>query len=176
MVFNGISSGVGVETAESKAPERLAEENFPFIVLRPGDEETSSQMKAVGFSEVINGELGESRHQFADKLGNIAIVRCVNEPAEITDGTEAMLAQSKPAPEPIYEVESFHKNYFEKDENIESREALIAWGLKQNSDYRDQHGYEEYVTHEGNKVKITWRGDSGEGRVVEFYDISKSVF
>ena len=176
MVFNGISTGVSAEIAESEAPERLAEENFPLIVLRPGDEETASQMKAAGFSEIVDGALGASRHQFADKLGNIAIVRCTNEPAEITDGTEAMLSQQKPMPELIYVVESFHKNHFEKEEAVESREALIAWGLTQNPDYRDQQGYEEYVTHERNKVKISWRGDSGEGRVVEFYDISKSVF
>jgi len=176
MVFNGISSGIGAEIAESEAPERLAEGDFPVIFLQPGDEKNAAQMKSSGFSEIVDGALGASRHQFADEFGNIAIVRCTNEPAEITDGTEAMLSQQKPMPELIYVVESFHKNHFEKEEAVESRESLISWGLTQNPDYRDQQGYEEYTTHERNRVKISWRGDSGEGRVVEFYDISKSVF
>ncbi|MEI7792376.1 MAG: hypothetical protein WCI57_02745 [Candidatus Berkelbacteria bacterium] len=176
MVFNGNSSDVEAETVESEAPERLDEENFPAILLEAGKEETAAQMKSAGFSEIVGGDLGDSMHQFVDSLGNIAIMRCTNETTEITDGTEAMLTQSKPKPELIYIVESFHKNHFEKEENIESRESLVAWGLKQNPDYRDQQGHEEYITHEGNRVRVSWRGDSGEGRVVEFYDISKSVF
>jgi hypothetical protein len=179
MVFDENPTGVGVDISrQSEAPERLAEENFPAIILEPGEEETASQMKTSGFWEINHGMFDAPKHQFIDRFGNIAMMYCTNEPneeGEATDGTEAMLTQPKPKPEPIYEVESFHKNHFEKDENVISYQSLIDWGLQKNSSYFSQQGDEEYITHDGNRVAISWRGNSGQGRVIQFYEINENI-
>lgn len=178
MVFNGDSTAAEVDIAKkSVAPERLAEGNFPAIILEPGKAETASQMKTSGFWEINHGMFDAPKHQFIDRFGNIAMMYCTNEPIEddeATDGTEAMLTQPKPKPEPVYDVESFHKNHFEKDENVTSSQSLIDWGLQKNSTYSRLRGSEEYITHEGNRVIIGWQGDTGQGQVVQFIEINEN--